>query len=230
MLNEKEVKLLLTWANMAQKILDTAEEMEICELKRRDQIAILHALKETQIKRNEVKDEEGTCINFTVDAGDMRIAVRFYSGANLRDDFEKRIYDCRIEISSRYFDEECAINDFINILEKMLHEETTIINLTPSAVTFYAQDGKTILNTIPSSGVARAEQTRESLGDINGIPVCKTIYGRVEGLPSPQENTIYIVPVLTAQAASGRDDLFIVDDLVRDPSGKILGYKSLARI
>lgn len=230
MLNEKEVKLLLTWANMAQKILDTAEEMEICELKRRDQIAIFHALKETQIKRNEVKDEEGTCINFTVDAGDMRIAVRFYSGANLRDDFEKRIYDCRIEISSRYFDEEYAINDFINILEKMLHEETTIINLTPSAVTFYAQDGKTILNTIPSSGVARAEQTRESIGDINGIPVRKTIYGRVEGLPSPQENTIYIVPVLTAYAASGRDDLFIVDDLVHDPSGQILGCKALARI
>lgn len=230
MLNEKEVKLLLTWANMAQKILDTAEEMEICELKRRDQIAILHALKETQIKRNEVKDEEGTCINFTVDAGDMRIAVRFYSGANLRDDFEKRIYDCRIEISSRYFDEECAINDFINILEKMLHEETTIINLTPSAVTFYAQDGKTILNTIPSSGVARAEQTRESLGDINGIPVCKTSYGKVEGLPAPQENTIYIVSVLTAQVASGRDDLYIVDDLVHDPSGQILGCKALARI
>lgn len=230
MLNEKEVKLLLTWANMAQKILDKAEETEFCELKRKDQVAILHSLEETNIESGEDRDEDGMRISFTVDAGDMRVVVRFYAGAYYRDDFVKRIYDCKMSISSRFFDEEYTVSGFIIKLEKMLHEETNIINLTPHAVTFFAQDGETVLNTIPSSGIAIAEQKKENIGVINGIPVWKTSYGKVDGLPSPQENTIYIVPVLTAQAASGRDDLFIVDDLVRDPSGQILGYKALARI
>ena len=105
-----------------------------------------------------------------------------------------------------------------------------MINLTPHEVTIFAQDGSTVLHTVPSSGVARAYQAREQIGEINGIPVCKTAYGAVEGLPTQEDGTIYIVSVLTAQAAKGRDDLYIVDDTVRDDAGRILGCKALAQI
>lgn len=93
-----------------------------------------------------------------------------------------------------------------------------------------AQDGKTIINTIPSSGIVHVVQTRKPINNINGIPVFETGYRAVEGLPNKQDNTICIVSVSTAQAAKGRDDLYIVDDLVRDDAGCILGCKALAQI
>lgn len=129
-----------------------------------------------------------------------------------------------------YYPGKMTFDDLVEHIGNMLKTETNIVNLTPHAVTFYAQDGKTVLNTIPSSGMARAAQSRSTIGDINGIPVCKTSYGEVEGLPAPQPNTIYIVSVLTAQAAKDRKDLYIVDDTVRDSSGQILGCKALAQI
>lgn len=104
-----------------------------------------------------------------------------------------------------------------------------IINLTPHAVTF--MDGNNnVLSVVESSGIARAEQKRVSIGDVNGIPVNKTEYGKVIDLPESAEDTIYIVSVLTAQAAKGRKDLYIVDDTVRDNAGRIIGCRALAQI
>ena len=55
-------------------------------------------------------------------------------------------------------------------------------------------------------------------------------FNEVEGLPEPQENTIYIVSALVAGAAKDRDDLVIPNDIVRDDKGNIIGCKNLARI
>jgi len=48
--------------------------------------------------------------------------------------------------------------------------------------------------------------------------------------PEPQEGTIFIVSALTAQAVPDRQDVFIVDDAVRDDQGRIIGARALAHV
>lgn len=120
-----------------------------------------------------------------------------------------------------------GLDELIGYLESLL--DTELINLTPHAITILDKDDNVIL-TIPSSGIARAEQTRERIGDIGGIPVSKTGYGKVVNLPNPKAGIAYIVSVLTAQAAPDRKDLYIVDEMVRDEGGNIIGCRALAQI
>lgn len=47
----------------------------------------------------------------------------------------------------------------------------------------------------------------------------------MENLPAPQPGVAYIVSRVVAEAARGRDDLFIVDDAVRDGEGRIVGAR-----
>ena len=104
-----------------------------------------------------------------------------------------------------------------------------MINLTPHAINFLNENNN-LVAYIPSSGIARAAQKRVSIGTVNGITVNKTEYGAVEGLPDPEYGTIYIVSVLTAQAAPDRNALYILDDTVRDDQGRIIGCRALAQI
>lgn len=108
-----------------------------------------------------------------------------------------------------------------------------IVNLTPHALNFLDAENHVALN-VPSSGVARAAQRRESIGiiDADGVtlPVARSKFGAVEGLPAPEAGTIYIVSAITAQAVPERDDVFIVDDSVRDENGRIIGVRGLAHV
>lgn len=105
-----------------------------------------------------------------------------------------------------------------------------IINLTPHSIVFFDDAGNKVLTVEPSGQIARVSVTREKIGDINGIPVNQTRFGKVENLPEPQEGTIFIVSALTAQAVPEREDVFITDDAVRDEQGRIIGCRALARI
>ncbi|PRR85515.1 hypothetical protein [Clostridium luticellarii] len=62
------------------------------------------------------------------------------------------------------------------------------------------------------------------------IPLSKSVFGEVENLPDPQEDTVFVVSSIVAQAVSGRKDIFIVNDTVRDKNGRIIGCRSLAHI
>lgn len=104
-----------------------------------------------------------------------------------------------------------------------------IVNLTPHTITVLNGENE-VSSEFPSQGVARAAQSREKVTDILGIPVNKTVFGEVQDLPEQEEDTIYIVSALTAQAAPDRTDLYIVDDLVRDEAGRIIGCRALAQI
>ena len=104
-----------------------------------------------------------------------------------------------------------------------------MINLTPHAISFLDKDNN-LITCVPSAGVARAAQKRVPISTVNGITVNKTQYGEVEGLPAQEDGTIYIVSVLRAQAAPDRNDLYIVDDAVRDDQGRIVGCRALAQI
>lgn len=75
----------------------------------------------------------------------------------------------------------------------------TFINFTPHAITL--NDGR----VFESVGVARVGNT---FSDFDSSGVCSVAYGDIEGLPAPQEDTLYIVSalVLSAAKAAGRTD------------------------
>ena len=105
---------------------------------------------------------------------------------------------------------------------------TEIINLTPHAVNIINEEGEIAL-AIPSTGMARCAVQSETVGDVDGIPVNKTSYGEVNGLPDPSEGTMYVVSMLVAQALKGeRDDLVYPGELVRDEGGNIVGCRNFA--
>ena len=104
-----------------------------------------------------------------------------------------------------------------------------IINLTPHPLVFMDEDKK-VLFEIPSSGVARASQKEIKIGEINSLPVYKMTFGKVQNLPEPQPDTVYVVSLLTAQAVPERQDVFVVAHPVRDEKGRIIGAQALAHI
>lgn len=63
-------------------------------------------------------------------------------------------------------------------------------------------------------------------------PVRSASYGSVVGLPDPEPDTWYIVSLATALAAAlatGRNDLLVPYDQIRDEDGRIIGCRELAR-
>lgn len=105
-----------------------------------------------------------------------------------------------------------------------------IINLTPHSINFLDADNNPILTVEPSGVIARAKQTRTLCGTIAGIPVNQCAYSTAQGLPEPAKETIYVVSAITAQACPEREDVYIVDDSVRDETGCIIGVRALAHI
>ena len=108
-----------------------------------------------------------------------------------------------------------------------------VVNLTPHGVTVFDDDG-VVIKTYPSEGVARARQTNVIVGCLEGAPVVKTEFGEVDGLPEPTEGTVFIVSIITANAAKthGRttDDLLVTSGPVRDDKGRVIGCRAFARI
>lgn len=102
-----------------------------------------------------------------------------------------------------------------------------IFNLTPHAINLLTDPPLTIS---PSGEVARCEVHREVVGCLEGIPVNRTRFGQVEGLPAPRPGVAYIVSALVAQACPERTDVFVPDETVRDDQGRIIGCKALATL
>lgn len=108
-----------------------------------------------------------------------------------------------------------------------------IINLTPHTVHVYDKNGN-LLKTYESKGVARAKQTAEIVGNLDGIELVTMKFGEPENLPEYSEGTYYIVSIITANAAKaiGRrvDDLLITADPLRDADGRIIGCSRFALV
>ena len=75
------------------------------------------------------------------------------------------------------------------------------------------------------------------LGAIEGVPTFgRTVYGKVEGLPEPEPDTIYLVSALVGgrPEIQGRDDVFIPgtgpkDGAVRTAEGQIYAVTRLVQ-
>ena len=110
-----------------------------------------------------------------------------------------------------------------------------IINLTPHPLNLMPEgpDGPTV-TILPSGQVARCAVDRVQVDTVavDGISVTvnQTRFGEVSDLPDPQPDTIYVVSALVAQAVPERQDVFIVDDAVRDEQGRIIGARALAHV
>lgn len=108
----------------------------------------------------------------------------------------------------------------------------TWVNLTPHDVNYIHDDGR--VETFPSQGVARAVQTTELIGVVDGLRITKSVFGEPVNLPDPQEGVFLIVSLATINAAKayGRqaDDLYIVNETVRDDAGRIVGCKSFGKV
>ncbi len=101
-----------------------------------------------------------------------------------------------------------------------------IVNLTPHELSFVVGDNET---RIPTSGIiARVSEKIEIVGNVNGIPIIKKTFGEVEGLPPAVKDTVFVVSLLTAQAASERKDVFVVGETIRNEKGQVVAAKSLA--
>ena len=110
-----------------------------------------------------------------------------------------------------------------------------IVNLTPHALNLMPDGPTGPVVTIPPSGlVARCAVNRVQVDTVTvdgiTVPVNQTQFGSVSDLPDPQPDTIYIVSSLVAQAVPDRQDVFIVDDAVRDDQGRIIGARALAYV
>ncbi len=113
-----------------------------------------------------------------------------------------------------------------------------IINLTPHPVVVMDEMRNTLLTIAPSGIVARAAQTDKVIGavEVDGVsvPLVKSAFGEVEGLPEPTEGTAYLVSIITLNAAvaNGRttEDLLLTSGAVRDDGGQILGCTRFARV
>lgn len=110
-----------------------------------------------------------------------------------------------------------------------------IVNLTPHALNFMPQGPDGPVVTIPPSILmARCAVHRVQVDTITvdgiAIPVNRTQFGTVTGLPDPRPDTIFVVSALVAQAVPDRQDVFIVDDTIRDDQGRIIGARALAHV
>lgn len=100
-----------------------------------------------------------------------------------------------------------------------------VLNLTPHAINVVTDAGTQTF--APSGQVARCASSSAQVGDLNGIPLFRTKFGEVQGLPEPQDGVLYVVSALVRQAVPHRPDVASPGDLVRDEAGNVVGCKGL---
>ncbi|WP_277670992.1 hypothetical protein [Saccharomonospora viridis] len=118
-----------------------------------------------------------------------------------------------------------------------------IINLTPHPVRIYGEDTPdqvedlddgVVLTLEPSGQFARLGESVTGEDTVvteeAEIPVSLVSYAEIEGLPEPQEGTVFVVPLMTALAAARRDDLLVPYEQVRNKEGTVVGCRRLGRV
>lgn len=113
-----------------------------------------------------------------------------------------------------------------------------LVNLTPHPVQIWDVDKNVIVipaELMPARCIEKVYDRKLIKADFNysdgnDVQVVKLSYTDVSYLPDPEDNVMYIVSVLVAQARPDRDDLLVPYDLVRNDNGSIMGCRALAKI
>lgn len=80
----------------------------------------------------------------------------------------------------------------------------------------------------PAGAVARVAATQVQIGQAGPVPIVRTTYGEVTGLPAPQPGTIYVVSGLVRGAITGRPDVVAPDTgptAIRGQDGQIVAVR-----
>jgi len=108
-----------------------------------------------------------------------------------------------------------------------------LVNLTPHTITIIGESGEVKAEIYPSGQIARVKVEQRIIKKIDDIPVVKTVFSEVEGLPAPRPSTIFIVSSMVAQAVPHREDVVAPDTspegAIRDEEGRIIGVKRFQR-
>lgn len=220
-MKEKQIKAVIEYLEFIKESIQADGESEFAELRKRYRKSIADAAaKGFGLELDWDGDSDGSYRLLSV--------VDFQMSFSYRDSYDDVPYALHLDGDSATLD---RLDEAIAHLRGLIAPtDIDIINLTPHTIHIMPDGPDGQITTIPSSGEARAQTTREKAGTINGIQVYRTRFGAVEGLPESQEGTTYIVSSITAQAVPHRDDVFIPDDIVRDEQGRVIGCRALGRI
>ena len=115
--------------------------------------------------------------------------------------------------------EECYEGDEYHLIQ--MYSMPEIINLTPHAINIVEY------GEIPASGlIARVTTKIVPSGCIAGLPVVRTEFGEVTGLP--KLDGVYFIVSSIVKSAANQENLLVPGELVRDDKGNITGCKSLS--
>ena len=104
-----------------------------------------------------------------------------------------------------------------------------IKNLTKRPIRIKVGDNLKIYWPDENNGPASVQSITTPVGTVDEVPVTKTSFGEITGLPKERDGVVYIVSAITARAARelGRVDCFVPNEAVMGDDGEVLHYKSL---
>jgi hypothetical protein len=103
----------------------------------------------------------------------------------------------------------------------------TLKNLTPHQIVVVGASGETLAVLPPSGNVARVAMTREIVGEVAGLPVYRSQYGSLVGLPAEDAGVALVVSAMVRLAVPGRSDVYSPGELVRGADGQPVGCRGL---
>ena len=109
-------------------------------------------------------------------------------------------------------------------------ELINFVNLTPHEITIKTYDKEFKIK--PSGIIARVTTEEKEQGKLNNIPIVERSFGKVENLPEPKENVVYLVSSLVLEGVRDRDDVFAPDTgntAIRDEKGRIIAVTRLIK-
>lgn len=109
----------------------------------------------------------------------------------------------------------------------------TLVNLTPHPIAIYGnravEDGPA--EVIPPSGSVARVATIDLGSQVGRYSAYELVeYGHIHDLPPKRDGTEYLVSLVVALAARGRDDLLAPYVEVRDEQGTMIGCRYLQKV
>lgn len=108
-----------------------------------------------------------------------------------------------------------------------------LVNLTPHNIVVFNEKTEEEVTIQPSGIVARVSTKNVPYDEVYGygITIYRQEFGEIEGLPEPEDGTVYIVSTIVRQAAKeqGRQDVISPDTspngVIRNEKGEIVAVK-----
>jgi hypothetical protein len=88
-------------------------------------------------------------------------------------------------------------------------------------------EGNEVLSVPPTGEIARVSIENQLVSNAEGIEIYQSQYGQVEGLPAPEEGTVFIVSTLVRARVPERSDVASPGNLVRNDAGQPIGCQGL---